>query len=99
MTRPARWTPPPGRVRLSATLYCSAGLSAGGVFEVHIRKNGAAYRGRTGIAPAASGSIDITCLADANGTDYFEAYAYVTTASTATAFGVATYTHFQGEQI
>lgn len=96
-----RWTPPAGKVRMSARMLVGAGVAASAGALLMLYKNGLRFRDATpGYAIAAN---DAACegswVVDANGTDYFEAYAIITTASTATVLGAAQLSRFEGEQI
>jgi hypothetical protein len=97
-TANSRWTPPAGLVELTATYYISAGLTSSGVVEAYIYKNGSLLKAVTDIVYSATGGISITAIDVANGTDYYEAWVYLTTASTGTIDGLVDYTYFMGRQ-
>ncbi len=84
---------------MSAVIYFSAGLTAGQPIEVELYKNGALWKAISSLAPGTTAGLCITALDLANGTDFYEVYVYLTSASTGTVFGQANYTLFEGEQI
>jgi hypothetical protein len=92
----SRWTPPAGKVKLHAQVYFSTGLTANTFCAVAIFKNGVIFRWGLAVTAAITGSQDVTCIDDANGTDYYEVYANVSTGSTATASGSIPHTYFMG---
>jgi FlaG/FlaF family flagellin (archaellin) len=95
----SKWTPPAGKGRISASVYFSSGLVDQAQYQVVLYKNGAAYKvlettlgsGTTGTGPNGSASFS------ANGTDYFELFAYKGGAGTGTILADPTITYFQGE--
>ncbi len=95
------WTPPAGKVRLSAGLNIGGTLTVGGVNAIVIYKNGAVFRQANYIAATASSfSMGITATDSANGTDTYEIYVYGTVSSgSVTVDGHTYYSWFEGEQI
>jgi hypothetical protein len=96
-----RWTPPAGKVRISAQALFTAGTSIGGIYLIMIFKNGSVYRQGAFVTQSAGASIacHVTVLDNANGTDYYEVYVYGSSAGTLTVGGGADVTFFEGEQI
>lgn len=92
-----RWTPSAGIVRLSAQLYYSAGLT-GTVVQCALYKNGSALKIGLGPVIGVTGVVQVAYTDIANGTDYYEIFAYATTATSITVSGDATLTYFCGEQ-
>jgi hypothetical protein len=98
----SRFTPlVAGRYRFSASVYASAGVSAGTRAFVALYKNGAlfCYLGSTIASAAADFQINGDADCEANGTtDYFEVFVNLTSASTGTIYGGGTerVTRFQG---
>lgn len=97
----SKWTPPAGKVRLSAYAYFTAGIVDQAVYLAVIYKNGSALR--YGPAVEASGTsttgVFVDILDDANGTDYYEVYVSGNGAGNKTIVGTASLTYFQGHQI
>lgn len=101
-TGASKWTPPAGKVRLSATLYASAALVASTTKIILILyKNGASYKNLSRYTSADTvGGITGSTLSDANGTDYFQIYAVFNDAGgTKTVQGLIQSTYFCGEMI
>lgn len=94
-----RWTPPAGKVRVSAAVTVST--APNGACNLYIYKNGSLLVGSGKTLPTAtfSGLAPVSCVADANGTDYFEVYVALNAAGAITLYGNATLTYFCGEQI
>ena len=97
----SKWTPPAGKVRLSAYAYFTAGIVDQALYLAVIYKNGSALR--YGPAVEASGTsttgVFVDILDDANGTDYYEVYVSGNGAGNKTIVGTASLTYFQGHQI
>jgi hypothetical protein len=92
-----KWTPPAGKVRLYFQFYAYT-LSFGSNFSAEIYKNGVQVGYVLSVAGSTSQQTQqITFEDDANGTDYYEAYA--NTQGATTWDGRAAYTFFQGEQL
>lgn len=93
-----RWTPPAGKVRMSARVSTGAGQSVGTCL-LCLYKNGARFRdGSPGYAQTANdGACEGSWLVDANGTDYFEIYIILATGGTAQVNAAAQLTRFEGE--
>ena len=82
-----RWMPPPGMVRLGASL-----LMLPNDAYLYIAKNGSPFRG--------SGRGNVTALDYANGTDYYQAFVLFTgSGAPHTLDGQALYSWFEGEQL
>jgi hypothetical protein len=97
-----RWTPPAGKVRISIKATGGATQVAFADFLVTLYKNGSRYRDGTPgyVIVANAGSSSGTWIDDANGTDYYEAYIILVTASTGSLqTGGGQLSIFQGEQI
>jgi hypothetical protein len=96
----SRWTPPAGPVVLSGAISLSGNFAVGSVHAVGILKNGVSFAQNTvyeSVTNQGLGGV-ITAMDIANGTDYYELYAYSTTSSsTATVAGLAQVTYFQGQ--
>ncbi|WP_316188331.1 MULTISPECIES: hypothetical protein [unclassified Bradyrhizobium] len=91
------WTPPAGKVHLSASFYATGTIAGGALVGVAIAKNGANLR--HAFVPSGSnfGGASISCDDVANGTDTYSVFIYVTTTSgTATVDGGSQNTHFSG---
>lgn len=98
-TTNSRWTPPAGKVRLSASVFAST-ITTSSEQILAIYKNGSVLRQvDTSNGATSFTGLSITILDSANGTDYYEVYVTLTTGSTATINGGVTLTYFQGEQI
>jgi hypothetical protein len=96
----SKWTPPAGGVRLNASLFISAGLTVSTLTILYIYKNGAAWKQfLTYGAISESNGVSVTANDVANGTDYYEVYLYMPSATTGTVSGNALYSYFMGEQI
>lgn len=96
------WTPSAGNVRLSASVKISSGITADTTLTLSLYKNGAEYY-RTQ-SPTTSSTVDaadawFSILDTANGTDTYEVYISLATASSATIHGSSLYTIFAGEHI
>lgn len=100
-TADSRWTPPSGRVWLSAQWFVSSGINTGSVSTIKIIKNGATdiaaglaspthfVGGDTGVATV--------CVADTcDGDDYYEAWASIGSASSVSIDGNQFHTFFSG---
>lgn len=96
----SRWTPPTGLVSLSASMVASGAIAVGGTISISIYKNGASLK--QGVDVASSGSLataQISVDDIASGTDYYEAFAFVTTGGAASIDGSAVNTYFTGHRI
>jgi hypothetical protein len=74
----SRYVPVAGDAFFVASVYCS-GLLAGANIYLGIYKNGALFRAAT--SNNTNGSAFVSCADSANGTDYYEAWVYATSAS------------------
>jgi hypothetical protein len=84
-TSNSRWTPPAGTIQITAGVNCFV-ANAGAILEMYLYKNGSLYRNGNQNVVWASGTgtnpqLTSSWLAQASGTDYFEAYAYQSTGS------------------
>lgn len=93
-----RFTPTvAGKYLLTACVTISA--ASGQKLYTAIYKNGAVHKARTIHATASAGvSTDVSCVVDANGTDYFEVYACNLSAGSAND-GTSHYTYWTGCKI
>lgn len=81
-----RFTPPAGYYQLSATVTC-LGAVDGGTMTCILYKNGAAWRNGSRPSMASASTVTASSLSTteaANGTDYFELYAYQGNGSSST---------------
>lgn len=93
----SKWTPPAGSVLLNASVWYSAGAVVGSSAQIQIYKNGAQLGSATQIAGSVSEVIpEATIIDTANGTDYYEIYAYAAGAGNKTASGTVGLTWFCG---
>ena len=95
----SKWTPPAGKVLLQLYME-STSTGDGQFFFAIIYKNGAQFA-QTGLVPGATTLCTgfAFCIDDANGTDYYEAYAFDSTAGTRTIDGTNIYTRFMGAML
>ncbi len=94
-----RFTPSAGLVRIKASGFFFS-LDANGQGYVAIYKNGAlvvANASNAGGSGSAFPAVDM--IDNANGTDFYEMYGYVTSVAGGTLSGSSFYTSFQGHQI
>lgn len=91
----SKFTPPAGKYLIGARYHFTAGTADQGYIRVYLYKNGTLFKSLNQQLPA-SGSLGIEAnwLVDANGTDYFEIYAYGATASSLTIGGGASVSGF-----
>lgn len=97
----SRWTPPAGKIRISGGVSYSGTLTATSSATIYIYKNGSIFKTtflRHG--STASNYAMITALDNANGTDYYELWINIVTASgTAAILQSATYSNFCGHMV
>lgn len=95
----SRFTPPAGKYELTVAAYFSAGIADQEELVVYVYKNGTSHRWAS-VRTSGVGAIGnrVSAIVDANGTDYFEAFATVT-GSAKTVSGNAAATYFQGRAI
>jgi hypothetical protein len=103
-TTDSRFTPPAGKYRLSAASGMQLAGSAGGLPPIEIRKNGVLVRRGYGFGGGGYFChAAVTCIVEANGTDYFEVFETGTTGantiSNYTILGGSEHTWFCGEAI
>ena len=76
-TSTSRWTPPAGKYRIEAQAVFTGGVVVSELYAVAIYKNGASIASSLENSSNVIGvSSAISKLIEANGTDYFEIYAY-----------------------
>lgn len=97
----SRFTPPAGRYRLSAGAGWSTGIVDGRQVTVEVWKNGVVYRvfGTQVSGATDNALVSGDCLAEANGTDYFEVYGTGLGVNNKTVIGTTSVTYFEGEAI
>lgn len=99
-TTNSRFTPPAGRYRISGAALTSSGAVDQAVLGLMIYKNGSKHKQDF---DAFSGTVNktarISCVVEANGTDYFELYFVAFGAGTKDVNGAADSTWFCGEAI
>ena len=94
-----RWTPPFGKNTIAATVYFNGGLLPGTPILIAIYKNGTLYKKGYGAAMADYGGVSISLPGElANGTDNYEVYVNVMTASAAVISAVAADSYFMAFQ-
>lgn len=97
----SKWTPPAGRVAIKATVRFTANVVDAALYHLVLYKNNAAYK--VGCIQHAGGTGNIgASLAvddDANGTDYYELYAFGGGAGDKTISGAIADTYFSGSMI
>lgn len=95
-----RFTPPAGKYALSGSCLST---SVGCAIVVSVYKNGVAEKSGNVAQSDAAGpsavSSQITCIVDANGTDYFQLYVTQVSGAGMNVSGLATDTWFQGYRI
>ena len=91
------WTPPPGRYLLSAQALVLSG-EAGATNSLFLRKNGSMIR-QAQAQWAGVGSIGISAIVTANGTDTFELAINMGGTGSKTITGAATNTWFEGAPV
>ncbi len=97
----SKWTPPAGIVLVSGMILYSAGTVDQSQTGIVLYKNGAEF-GDNFQTPSGSGSLSsqqVTMVDIANGTDYYEIYAYAAGAGNKTVAGAVTNTWFQGSML
>lgn len=99
-TTNSRWTPPAGKVRLSAGVTLANG-AASGDFNVYIYKNGSLVRSTYAYINALALVIFmcVTDIFDTNGTDYWEIFVNQSTGGSKSLSGGTTLTWLSGEMI
>jgi hypothetical protein len=98
-TATSRWTPPAGMVMLNAVIASATVMqTTGNYFYLTIYKNGSPFKFDTGPKSKGDDGVSITVLDQANGTDYYEVYAYgvANSGGTWNVAGGAGGTFFQG---
>lgn len=95
----SRWTPPKGRIAISAAVRFSAGLQDQQTYACSIYKNGTIFMCGAFSHSSGTGVIDPTVMVydDAGGTDYYELWCYGVSAGTLTVQGNSVFTWFEGQ--
>jgi hypothetical protein len=99
-TSTSKYTPRAGIYRMHAQANFASGYADADTLQLYIYKNGSMLR-RT-IMPAkgiTNNLLQLSFLEEANGTDYYELYAYAAGSGTAVVSGSSAYTFFDSEQI
>lgn len=94
-----RWTPPAGAVRLLFSWF-GGGAYLGTPVYLGLYKNGVFFK--TAIGSALSTTVaggQVSAVDVANGTDYYEAYVFLYTGSTAATVSATTHTWFEGTMV
>ncbi len=93
-----RWTPPAGKVLLTAQLWVFGTFAAGASINLSIFKNGSQFKGGFNYSAAANDGVAAASLMDvANGTDYYEVFlSLAVTSGTVSVHGSTTWTWFMG---
>lgn len=98
-TATSKWTPPAGKVLVTTNITLSAGMVDQQTLYGVIYKNGAALaQNNAHLSGTNAKGVSVSVIDSANGTDYYEAYVYVTTGTPppTTIDGLAIRTYFQG---
>lgn len=91
------WTPPAGKISMTAQIYFTGTISAGALCIVTIYRNSVLFAYSQHAANANSGCMSVTVDDVANGTDPYEVRVYIDVSSgTATIGGAADKTYFCG---
>lgn len=95
----SRWSPPPGRIRLSASAYISVGAVDQAQALGVIYKNGASYRYLSSVSASGTGAITVggTMVDIAVAGDYYELFVNVVGAGNKTISGSTQVTYFEGQ--
>jgi len=99
-TATQRWTPSAGLVSINANVTM-IGLNAGSGLLIAIFKNGAVFkqsRSGTAVDGGTDAGANVTVIDLANGTDYYQCFAYVF-AGSGTMMGTVEHSYFQGTQL
>ncbi|WP_456723046.1 hypothetical protein [Bradyrhizobium sp. USDA 4350] len=93
-----RWTPPAGKVVITAALWLTGTWPSANTSTIQVYKNGAQFRGGFNDGGVANdATCFVTIVDDANGTDFYELYASAaTTSGTVTVKGNSTWSFFMG---
>ena len=93
-----KWTPPVGRIHIDACIQYIAAV--GNFHSIIIRKNGVDFKSTAFTKTSSLNlSVPISIDDDANGTDYYEVFAYQTGGGTQTINGDDLYTFFNGHSL
>lgn len=97
-TTNSKWTPPAGKVQISATVYVTAGIVDQQQFQLFLYKNGAFFK--SGLVCVGSGTTPAGAFLNvtdaAGGTDYYELYFIGQGAGNKTVDGQSYNSYFQG---
>ena len=91
----SRWTPPAGLIHIDARAWTTGG-TGGSSAGLHLYKNGIIFKSGWELSFVGSQGHEISVDDVANGTDYYEIYVYIPSASTAAVVGTLGYTYFCG---
>lgn len=97
----SKWTPPAGIVHMQATLWISSTASTVTEGELHIRKNGNQFKGIFfDVAASLEENLTISLVDQANGTDFYEIWAKITTGGATPVFqGSTLWSYWSGHQV
>lgn len=96
----SRWTPPAGRVLVSAVLNLGGTITASTISYAVIYKNGSAVAHAGFVAVSNAGTPGpVIFIDDANGTDFYEVYVFLSTVATGSVLDSDAVTIFQGTMI
>ena len=96
----SKWTPPAGTVMVHVVIYAVGTFSAADPVSSIIYKNGAEFARFIARAPGGSElQADILVFDEANGSDYYEGYAYIGGSGSPYVFGAGAYSFFEGSWI
>ena len=96
----ARWTPPAGRYRIFGQAHFSAAVVDQTQYSAAVYKNGVSHRQNTRHASGTQPlSAMVSAIVEANGTDYFEFWAFGGGAGNKTADGQTNLTWFEGSAL
>lgn len=96
----SKWTPAAGKVLINAAVLMTNNIVDQQISFIVLYKNGSAFK-RGGHAQQNGVSVGpmLSVIDDANGTDYYEVYAYAEGAGDKTISGVAIVTYFMGSHL
>lgn len=86
-----KWTPPAGKVHMSACVVSNGAIAGGNICATQIYKNGSLFKNSTNGAATNQAAVVIAIDDDANGTDYYEVYGFVDLTSGTGTFAGASY--------
>lgn len=97
----SKWTPPAGKYQIICSMVVDAGIVDQAGAYINLKKNGTLIKqSNETISGTSIGPEAFICgLVDANGTDYFEVFAYVTGTGNKTIGGAKHTTYFEGHSV